>query len=239
MITLDISKHRIVMIQLLLDFYKDTLIAPFIGFKGGTAAMLFYNLPRFSVDLDFDFVHNNAKGSIDTALLFDRISKLLHRKYQVTDECIKFNTLFWLVRYESNLSQVKIEISTRNCVHNQYHPVLFYGVTVHIMDAQDMIVYKMIAIMTRKQLANRDLFDLHYFLQSPYATSIHYSLLESITETSPKVYLTNLLQKIVKVRSSTLVNGLGEILDSSQKVWVKKKLIPELENLLQLQIDQF
>ena len=162
MITLDISKHRIVMIQLLLDFYKDTLIAPFIGFKGGTAAMLFYNLPRFSVDLDFDFVHNSTKSSIDATLLFNHISKLLHRKYQVTDECLKFNTLFWLVRYESNLSQVKIEISTRKCFNNQYHPVLFYGVTVNIMDAQDMIVYKMIAIMTRKHLANRDLFDLHY-----------------------------------------------------------------------------
>ena len=53
MITLDRSKHRIVMTQLLLDFYKDSMISPLLGFKGGTAAMMFYDLPRFSVDLDF------------------------------------------------------------------------------------------------------------------------------------------------------------------------------------------
>ncbi|HPJ12487.1 MAG TPA: nucleotidyl transferase AbiEii/AbiGii toxin family protein [Caldisericia bacterium] len=238
MITLDRSKHRIVMTQLLLDFYKDSRISPLLGFKGGTAAMMFYDLPRFSVDLDFDIMADTSKRSINSALLYEYITKLLHRKYQVTDECMKFNTLFWLIRYELHFAQVKIEISTRNSILNHYHPVLFYGVTVHIMDAQDMIVYKMIAAMTRKQLANRDLFDLHYFLQSPYATSIRYSLLEALTKTSPKEYLLSLQKKIISIRSSHILNGLGEILEPSQKTWVKKNLLPELENLIQLQIDQ-
>jgi predicted nucleotidyltransferase component of viral defense system len=226
------------MTQLLLDFYKDSRISPLLGFRGGTAAMMFYNLPRFSVDLDFDIMGDTSKRSINSALLFEHITKLLHRKYQVTDECMKCNTLFWLIRYELYLAQVKIEISTRNSNLNRYHPVLFYGVTVHLMDAQDMIVYKMIAVMTRNQLANRDLFDLHYFLQSPYATSIRYSLLEDLTKTSPKEYLIGLLKKITSIRSSSVLNGLGEILEPSQKIWVKKNLLSELENLVQLQIDQ-
>ncbi|MDD4028654.1 MAG: nucleotidyl transferase AbiEii/AbiGii toxin family protein [Caldisericia bacterium] len=238
MITLDIAKHRIAMTQLLLDLYKDSRIAPLLGFTGGTAAMMFYNLPRFSVDLDFDIMGDTSKRSISSELLFEHITKLLHRKYQVTDECMKFNTLFWLIRYELHFAQVKIEISTRNSTLNHYHPVLFYGVTVYIMDAQDMIVYKMIAVMTRSQLANRDLFDLHYFLQSPYATSIRYSLLEDLTKTSPKEYLIGLLKKITLIKPSSVLNGLGEILEPSQKIWVKKNLLPELENLIQLQIDQ-
>lgn len=31
-----------------------------LGFKGGTAALLFYGLPRLSVDLDFDLIKPEA-----------------------------------------------------------------------------------------------------------------------------------------------------------------------------------
>ncbi len=34
------------------DIYTDPMIGPILGFKGGTAVYLFYNLNRFSVDLD-------------------------------------------------------------------------------------------------------------------------------------------------------------------------------------------
>ncbi|HCC85077.1 MAG TPA: hypothetical protein DEQ06_00520 [Porphyromonadaceae bacterium] len=41
--------------QLLLkDIYTDIEIAPSLGFKGGTALMFFYDLPRFSIDPDFN-----------------------------------------------------------------------------------------------------------------------------------------------------------------------------------------
>jgi hypothetical protein len=63
-------------------------------------------------------------------------------------------------------------------------------------------------------------------------------LLEDLTKTSPKEYLIGLLKKITSIRSSSVLNGLGEILEPSQKIWVKKNLLSELENLVQLQIDQ-
>ena len=52
----DYSKHKAVLLQMLKDVYSDTAIAPHLGFKGGTAAHLFYGLNRHSVDLDFDLL---------------------------------------------------------------------------------------------------------------------------------------------------------------------------------------
>jgi predicted nucleotidyltransferase component of viral defense system len=44
------------MLQILRDIYSDLELSNFLGFKGGTALMFFYNLPRFSVDLDFNLL---------------------------------------------------------------------------------------------------------------------------------------------------------------------------------------
>jgi len=48
------------MVQLLKDIYSDIELANYLGFKGGTALMFFYELPRFSVDLDFNLIHEKA-----------------------------------------------------------------------------------------------------------------------------------------------------------------------------------
>ena len=50
------AKHKNILLQILKDIYTDTSIAPFLGFKGGTAALLFYDLPRNSVDLDLIYL---------------------------------------------------------------------------------------------------------------------------------------------------------------------------------------
>ncbi|MBV6391050.1 MAG: hypothetical protein KPEEDBHJ_00254 [Anaerolineales bacterium] len=50
---LDISLHKTVLFQILKAIYTDAAISPFLGFKGGTAALMFHGLDRFSVDLDF------------------------------------------------------------------------------------------------------------------------------------------------------------------------------------------
>ena len=41
---------------------KDPTLAASLGFKGGTCALIFYQLPRFSVDLDFDYIGEKNKG---------------------------------------------------------------------------------------------------------------------------------------------------------------------------------
>jgi predicted nucleotidyltransferase component of viral defense system len=50
------NKHRFFLTQILTDIYSDRELARYLGFKGGTALMFFHDLPRFSVDLDFDLL---------------------------------------------------------------------------------------------------------------------------------------------------------------------------------------
>ena len=50
--------------RILKDIYTDVSIAPLLGFKGGTCAYLFYGLPRFSVDLDFDLLEVNEENCL-------------------------------------------------------------------------------------------------------------------------------------------------------------------------------
>jgi predicted nucleotidyltransferase component of viral defense system len=53
---IDNNKHRYFLVQILKDIYSDRELANLLGFKGGTALMFFYDLPRFSVDLDFNLL---------------------------------------------------------------------------------------------------------------------------------------------------------------------------------------
>ena len=53
---MDLNRHKFLMMQILKDIYSDAMLASVLGFKGGTALMFFYQLPRFSVDLDFNLL---------------------------------------------------------------------------------------------------------------------------------------------------------------------------------------
>jgi predicted nucleotidyltransferase component of viral defense system len=57
--TLETSTHRNILLSILKDISSDSIMGSSLGFKGGTAAYLFYDLPRFSVDLDFDLLDKN------------------------------------------------------------------------------------------------------------------------------------------------------------------------------------
>ena len=61
---MNINKHRFYLTQILADIYSDKELALCLGFKGGTALMLFHNLPRFSVDLDFDLLETEKAEQV-------------------------------------------------------------------------------------------------------------------------------------------------------------------------------
>jgi len=64
------EKHQLIMGQILKDIYTNISISSLLGFKGGTCAYFFYDLPRFSVDLDFDLLEVNEKNQ---KLVFEKI----------------------------------------------------------------------------------------------------------------------------------------------------------------------
>jgi len=234
---LDIRSHKTNLTNILIDIYKNSSLGPVLGFKGGTAAMLFYNLPRFSVDLDFDLTVDLHQDSAELKAFTEKMSSLLVAKYQIKDQSIKYNTLFWSLSYGVGLAHIKVEVSIRNSPYNHYHLVPFYGVTIKVLDIKDMIAHKLVAVTERKSLANRDLFDIHYFLSSAYAGEINYQIIKHRTGKEAKVFYLFLLKFIDKINPKNILTGLGEVLTDSQKDWAKAKLIIEIKGLIQRQID--
>ena len=66
-----------------------------MGFKGGTAAFMFYNLPRFSVDLDFDLLDETQEYNV-----FNKIEKIVKHYGKIKEARKKRFNLFFLISYE-------------------------------------------------------------------------------------------------------------------------------------------
>ena len=79
--------------QILRDIYSDISISSLLGFKGGTSAFFFYDLPRFSVDLDFDLLLPTEENK---KLVFEKVKAIIEKYGAIKDNYIKRNTIFLL-----------------------------------------------------------------------------------------------------------------------------------------------
>ena len=161
---LDSQKHKVHLSNILSSLYKNSQVSTNLGFKGGTACYFFYELPRFSVDLDFDLIIPSLILKSAKDMLIKSITAILDKNYDVIDSSTKYNTLFWLVSYEKGQRNIKIEISVRD-FPNTYEVRNFYGTSVNVLQIGDIIAHKLVAIQDRKITANRDIFDGHFFLE--------------------------------------------------------------------------
>jgi predicted nucleotidyltransferase component of viral defense system len=92
---LDRNVHKTILLQILKDIYTDTSLGPILGFKGGTAANFFYDLGRFSVDLDFDLLNGDKE-----AFVFEKIEKILHEYGTIKEKYRKKHTLLFVISYD-------------------------------------------------------------------------------------------------------------------------------------------
>jgi len=82
--TLDYSIHKNIQLQILKEIYSDTTLAPHLGFKGGTAALMFYDLDRRSVDLDFDLLDENKEKEV-----FEKVLKIAQGYGEIRESRVK------------------------------------------------------------------------------------------------------------------------------------------------------
>ncbi len=221
-----IELHKNSLINILREIYSDTLLRNVLGFKGGTAAMLFYNLPRFSVDLDFDLLEPGKKE-----VVFKRLKEILPQFGTVAEASDKYYTLFFLLHYAKGERSLKVEISKRSS-QSDYIPKNFLGISMLVMKEEDMAAGKLAALLTRKKLATRDMFDLWFFLKENWQINA-----EFLKEKSgfSLVQALNKAQLIVKkVKPTELLAGLGELLDNDQKKWARQHLQDDLLFYLKL-----
>jgi len=226
---LDPATHKKVLLQLLTDVYKDKTVGPYLGFKGGTAAYLFYGLDRFSVDLDFDLIDETKEDQV-----FEGVEKII-KKYGVVKEAEKkrFNLIF-ILSYDQkvkNAQNIKIEINRRN-FGSRYDLKSYMGISMLVMTKKDMFAHKLMAMHERLGKTNRDIYDVYFFAKNNWEVS------KEIVKGRLGMTFEELVRKLIsgleKFNDRNVLDGLGELLTGKQKAWVKASL--KKETLLSLKI---
>ncbi len=230
--TLEITTHKSILVRILKDIYTDNEIGPFLGFKGGTAAYLFYDLGRFSVDLDFDLLDSSNED-----LIFEKIKNILHEYGSVTDARKKRFCFFYLLSYNDkiqNAYNIKIEINRRN-FGSKYEVLSYLGIPMKVMIREDMAAHKLVAMFERIGKTNRDIFDVWFFLKNNWP--INEKIIEQRTGTTMQHFLQKCIDVLEKMGDRGILSGIGELLDTKQKAWAKEKLRSETIFLLKLKLE--
>ncbi len=224
--TLDYSKHKNIMLQILKDIYSDTSIAPFLGFKGGTAALLFYDLNRNSVDLDFDLLDETKEEEV-----FNKIQKITANYGTITESKIKHFNLLNVISYKRGAQQVKVEVSRRQ-FGSRYEMKTLLGISMLVMVQEDMFAHKLMAMYERIGKTSRDIFDVWFFSKNNW--DINKKIVEGRSGMSFKDTLTKLIKMLEKMDNKHTLDGLGELLTEPQKDWARSRL--KLETIMQLML---
>ena len=224
--TLNIAAHRTILFQILKDIYGNLAIAPFLGFKGGTAALMFYGLDRFSVDLDFDLLDESKEE-----LVFNEIGKIVSRYGQVKESFRKRFNLFWLVSYEDKARKIKIEIN-RTRFDSKYELKTYLGVSMLVMVPEDMLAHKLAAMSERIGRTSRDIYDVWFFLSRRFP--VNKAIVEVRSGKPFAEFIRSCVKQLEKISSRQILSGLGELLTPGQKDWARAKLKEETIALLKL-----
>jgi len=223
---LDLSVHRNVQLQILKEIYSDTSLAPHLGFKGGTAAFLFYDLGRGSVDLDFDLLDASKEKEV-----FEKILKIAQKYGKIKDFRIKRFNLIVVLSYELKAQNVKIEVN-RKPFSSQYELKTLLGISMLVMAKADMFANKLMAMHDRIGRASRDVFDVYFFAKNNWP--INKELVEKRAGVPFKKMLEKCIKLLEKMNDKNILAGLGELLTEGQKAWAKDKLKEETIFLLKL-----
>jgi predicted nucleotidyltransferase component of viral defense system len=220
----DINKHRLYLFQILKSIYEDKELSGILGFKGGTALMFFYELPRFSVDLDFNLLNPEKEKQV-----YNKITRILSEHGTIHDQAIKFYGIISVLDYGVGDRKLKIEISKRD-FGDSYEIKNLLGVSVKVMVKPDMFAHKLCAIMDRKTITNRDIFDSWFFMNTK--TPLNKSIVEQRMGIPLPDYVQQCIDKLETMSDKGILNGLGELMDYEMKNFVRHKLRSECISLM-------
>lgn len=217
------EKHQLIMGQILKDIYTDVSVAPLLGFKGGTCAHFFYNLPRFSVDLDFDLFETSENSQ---RMVFEKITEILNKYGKTKDKRIKRFTIFALLSYGDEDHNIKIEVNVRKLVANikeNYEMKEYLGISMLAAKKDYLFGSKLAALTLRSETAMRDIYDIWYFAKNNW--DINAEIIRNLTDKSVKEHLADCIAFVEKIKDSQIMHRLGELIGSEkEKAWVRNNL---------------
>jgi len=226
---MDINRHKFFLVQILKDIYSDIELANCLGFKGGTSLMFFYDLPRFSIDLDFNLINLGKVESV-----YNKVHTILLKYGTISDEAKKYFGPIIVLDYGVDERKLKVEISVRQ-FENHYEIKDLLGINMKVLVQPDMFAHKLCALLDRNSVTNRDIFDCWFFMQKQ--TPVNKNIVESRMEIPYSNYLQRCIDTLESMTDKGLLQGLGELMDNDLKNFVRTKLRTETIGLLKFYKD--
>jgi len=172
----DILEKVFRLADLLKTIYEDDFLKESLVIKGGTAInFIYFNMPRLSVDIDFNFVSAGTRE--DMLKNRENIDRILTKIFRIERYEIEKNQPYALLQYNlkyantaGNADRIKIEINFMERI-----PVFeIAGKKINIFDIsefnvrtyrlEELFATKLRALFTRA--APRDMFDVYMLLKS-------------------------------------------------------------------------
>jgi len=200
-----------------------------IAFKGGTALKLFYGLPRYSEDVDYDML---PSGSGEELLnIIDRLFK--RRKWEITDQALKYYTLLFELRFagiDRNF-RLKIEISTRK-KHLDTSIQSLRGVPVLTLEPSFLMTEKLITFLERD--AGRDIYDAWFILNGAYP--LNEPMIQEAFRDERRFYQA-ILEKVTKMDPKKISRDTGKLIGADQRNWIKTSFLTDFKMLIRRKIE--
>jgi predicted nucleotidyltransferase component of viral defense system len=245
--------EREYLLNLLLYTISSKRLSQKLVFKGGTALRFFYNLNRFSEDLDFSVIQTKEGYDNKIHEMLDDSIEDVSKQYSIEkvesrgrrDENSKRVLGFsYLIRikgplYERNakrLQNIDIDVSMRNDVllepQLKYFSPIYYDIptfSIYVMDVSEILAEKICAIMERTRM--RDVYD-SYYLMAYKKINYDESLVKEKMKKRGRVFKKNELIKKLKAANdkmkwnselSYVVKGLPKPVDVFE--FLKDKII--------------
>ncbi len=220
---LDVNRHKFFLLQLLKEIYSDPELASSLAFKGGTALMLFHDLPRFSVDLDFNLTANS-----DEEVASAKLRAILVKHGTIRDEARKRYGMLLVLNYEDDGRNLKVEVSNRS-YPDEYELRDYLGVSMNVMRLEYMFTHKLMALLDRNALTNRDVFDCWFCMKQRLV--LRKSILDLRLKGTFEDYMDKAIEAVTAISGNRILDGIGELLDPELKKWVKTDLTSEFASL--------
>lgn len=217
--TLNYPKHKNILLQILKDIFSDTSISPYLGFKGGTAALMFYGLNRNSVDIDLDLLDESKELEV-----FEKIQKIAASYGKIIYSRIKRFNLVTIIAHDVESQNIKIEVNRRN-FDSKYEIKTLLGISMLVMTQDDMFANKLMAMYERVGKTSRDIYDVYFFAKNNWP--LNKTLVENRAKMPFSEIVNKCLELLEKMDNRHILDGLGEMLSGSQKDWARAKLKSE------------
>jgi predicted nucleotidyltransferase component of viral defense system len=196
-----------------------------------TAAMFFYGLNRFSVDLDFDLLDIHKLEVVK-----EKIQQIIPKFGKIKHQADKRNSVIFVLSYRELDHNIKIEIN-KQVYGSEYEIKNYFGLSMLVMKKEDMFANKLVAMYERLGKANRDVFDVYFFARNNW--QINSGIIEKRTNMSISAFLKILTHNLEKIDNKYILNGLGEVLDDSQKSWARDHLKKDVLFNLRLLVEKY